>query len=328
MPKPKNTSFLNPPDPSLWAGRKSPLDKGIQYWYQAISFDDLGTFESTPLPDIGLLGYACDAGIQRNQGRVGAKAGPSALRKRLGKLAFHHSSRQLMDFGDIICLDDALEECQQAFTKQIKYLLSKGIFPIAFGGGHDIAYAHFKGIWEMIGATAKNKVGVINFDAHFDLRPTQPQSNSGTPFYQILHEFPDHSSYFVLGIQPASNPPSLYEIAKKLGVTFLEVTACDLHYFETVKQSLDLFIAKNDYLYISIDMDGFSSAIAPGVSAPSPMGLSVNFILKTLEYLFQSKKVIACDIAELNPRFDRDQATANLAAQLVDFIVGLQTSSS
>jgi formiminoglutamase len=68
-------------------------------------------------------------------------------------------------------------------------------------------------------------------------------------------------------------------------------------------------------------MDVFSSAYAPGVSAPSPMGLDPFFVCKTLQYLFHTQKVISCDIAELNPRFDSNQQTANLAARLVDFII-------
>jgi formiminoglutamase len=68
-------------------------------------------------------------------------------------------------------------------------------------------------------------------------------------------------------------------------------------------------------------MDGFSSAYAPGVSAPSPLGFAPSFVYEALAFLFQSKKVISCDIAELNPDFDVDDSTAGLAARLVDYIV-------
>ena len=68
-------------------------------------------------------------------------------------------------------------------------------------------------------------------------------------------------------------------------------------------------------------MDGFSSAYAPGVSAPSTLGLTPNFVYEALAFLFQSKKVISCDIAELNPDFDIDKRTADLAAKLVDCLI-------
>ncbi|HCD99044.1 MAG TPA: formimidoylglutamase, partial [Flavobacteriaceae bacterium] len=47
-------------------------------------------------------------------------------------------------------------------------------------------------------------------------------------------------------------------------------------------------------------------AYAPGVSAPSPMGFSPFFVVEMLRFLFETNKVISCDIAELNPLFDRD----------------------
>lgn len=68
-------------------------------------------------------------------------------------------------------------------------------------------------------------------------------------------------------------------------------------------------------------MDDFSSAYAPGVSAPSPLGFTLYFVFKRLRFLFETKKVISCDLAELNPTLDRDNLTANLAAKLIDFIV-------
>lgn len=55
--------------------------------------------------------------------------------------------------------------------------------------------------------------------------------------------------------------------------------------------------------------------------ATSPLGFTPYFVFKMLLFLFNSKKVISCDIAELNPIYDRDDLTANLAAKLGDFIV-------
>ena len=72
---------------------------------------------------------------------------------------------------------------------------------------------------------------------------------------------------------------------------------------------------------MTIDLDGFSSAYAPEVSAPSPLGFTPYFVFKLLLFLFETKKVISCDIAELNPTFDNDGVTSILAAKIVDFIV-------
>ena len=64
-----------------------------------------------------------------------------------------------------------MESCQIALCTTISCLISRQIFPIVIGGGHDIAYGNFNGIKKALKGKQKNKIGIINFDAHFDLRP-------------------------------------------------------------------------------------------------------------------------------------------------------------
>ena len=298
-------------------GRVSKLEN--QYWHQDIKVANIKNFEVDDATNIGLIGYVCDEGVQRNQGRIGAKKGPKSVRNKLGSLPIHFKNKKITDFGDVICVDTYLEDCQKALSKTISKLISNNILPIAIGGGHDIAYASFNGIKDALKSSTKNKIGIINFDAHFDLRKVETQPNSGTPFNQILSENKD-ASYFAIGIQQQSNTKELFEIAVENNVSYVFSSECET-FNEDLKSKLKTFIKEVDYLYITIDLDGFSSAFSPGVSAPSPLGFSPNFVYQVLTYLFKSKKVISCDIAELNPDFDIDNSTTGLAAKLVDFMV-------
>ncbi len=46
------------------------------------------------------------------------------------------------------------------------------MYPIVLGGGHEIAFGHYCGIKDYNASIdRKDKLGIINFDAHFDLRP-------------------------------------------------------------------------------------------------------------------------------------------------------------
>lgn len=299
-----------------WTGRNSKLEN--QFWHQEIQVSSIQN-TTTENTNIGLVGYICDEGVLRNQGRVGAKKGPKIVRNKLAKLPTHFTNKKVTDFGDIICIDNHLEDCQKGFSKIIGKLISENILPIAIGGGHDIAYANFNGIKLGLKKTSKKKIGIINFDAHFDLRTVETQSNSGTPFNQILSENKD-VSYFAIGIQQQSNTKELFKIAQEKEVSFVSNFECET-LDNNLKNKLNLFIDNVDYLYVTIDLDGFSSAFAPGVSAPSPLGFHPIFVYQALEFIFNSKKVISCDIAELNPNFDIDNQTANLAARLVDFII-------
>ena len=112
-------------------------------------------------------------------------------------------------------------------------------------------------------------------------------------------------------------------MAEERGVMYMMKEDCLMGNGQTIKQTLSTFASQYDHLYVTIDLDGFSSAYAPGVSAPSPLGLSPDFVWQVLTFLQQTEKVIACDIAEMNPRFDQDNVTARLAARLVDEICKL-----
>ncbi len=321
-----------------WNGRKTDPALGIQYWYQAIELADIGNFLNEDKlkkdysiekkPVIALVGYQCDEGVRRNLGRVGAVNGPLSVREKLAKLPFHFDNKRLVDLGNIACVNEDMEACQQAFSEIIYRLINQNVFPIGIGGGHDIAYGHFMGIREATRYSSHGKIGIINFDAHFDLRPIENKPNSGTPFNQIitsLRQQNESVDYFVIGIQRQSNTPALFEIAKNETIEFVYSMDCETSDkdIKNIQDKLITFINKNDHLYISIDMDGFSSAYAPGVSAPSPLGFSPNFVYKMLGFLFETRKVISCDIAELNPNVDQDNITANLAAKLVDYIASI-----
>ncbi len=164
------------PSPKYWTGRSSKENKEPEYWHQIINLVDLSQEEIMPKEDntnIALLSYACDQGVQRNQGRIGAKKAPKYFRKQLAKLPIHFNHTHIVDFGNITCKDGNMENTQQLLQQSITAFLNKGFFPIVIGGGHDIAYGHYNGIRDFLIAKNKKRICIVNFDAHFDLRPME-----------------------------------------------------------------------------------------------------------------------------------------------------------
>jgi formiminoglutamase len=84
---------------------------------------------------------------------------------------------------------------------------------------------------------------------------------------------------------------------------------------------LETIIRQSEFLYVSICMDVFSSAYAPGVSARQPLGLLPWHVLPLLNRLAESGKVLILDIAEVNPLQDKDNLTAQLGASLVSHYI-------
>lgn len=321
------------PNPEIWTGRSS---QHREYLHEKVHCLDLeaGKITNPTSTTFALLGYACDEGIKRNQGRVGAAAGPDAIRAQLGKMPNHlRDHTALWDVGNIHCPDTDLEKCQSVLCRTVSGLLAKNAFPILLGGGHDIAYAHYRGIQGHLREMGGHKtIGIINFDAHFDLRPNDNGANSGTPFHQISQDCVANGTpfkYLCLGIRRDANSRGLFATAGELGVNYVENDGFNLLYREELQQKIHHFGLEVDVLYTTIDLDGFSSAYAPGASAASPMGFSPDIVLECLRTIIATRKLIALDLAELNPTYDRDGQTAKLAASLIHFLVhGLDLTGS
>lgn len=310
----ENLTHYQPAKPSLWQGRKDTLAE--ERFYQKVRFikhqNELITGDKKTI----FLGFASDAGVIRNQGRPGAKEGPDQIKAQLAKLPCPMDG-PFIDLGNISCEGDNLEAAQHQFAELIKFCHQQGHKTIAFGGGHEIAWAHFQGL-----VPHYSKLGIINFDAHFDLRPYQKDQpgTSGTPFSQIAAYCKEHHypfDYCCLGIQKFGNTRSLFQRAKELEVSYLYAE----EFFEKSQAwqiaFIDDFMLNLDHIYLTICLDVFAESFAPGVSAPQALGLSPWQILPLLKYILQSGKVVSLDIAELSPPLDEHQKTARLAALII-----------
>jgi len=160
---------------------------------------------------------------------------------------------------------------------------------VVLGGGHDIAFGHYLGITRQL--LSSKRLGILNFDAHLDLRPLRPIATSGTMFTQIASECRERGtdfSSFCIGTQKSANTVSLFRIAEELGVEIVLAKDMDDADLEPVKKKIDAFLAGNDAIYVTICADVFSSALAPGVSAPQPFGLHPEPVLRLLKHVLAS----------------------------------------
>lgn len=307
------------PSPYHWSGRKSDQ---LDYWHQAVQTISSLDLVSTSERKVGILGYAGEEGVIRNQGGLGTLEGPAAIRKMLGSVAYHlPENLPLLDYGDIFTINQDLEGSHEAISQITLDLLKSHHFPVLLGGGHDLAYAHGRGVQNYI-AEKGEKLGIINLDAHFDLRPlADGKAHSGSPFLQLAQEFSDNFNYLALGIQRAANPKSLFQTAEKLNARYLVMEDFRLNNWEYIEEQIIWFLDSVNKVYLSIDLDGFSSAFAPGVSAPSPMGFNPQIAFKVFDLIAKSKKLISLDVVELNPKYDQDNATARLAARAIEYIL-------
>ncbi|KTD67105.1 formimidoylglutamase [Legionella steelei] len=301
-------------NPSIWQGRKDTVN--AERFFQKIIFPVQQTELITKEKKTVFLGFASDAGVRRNMGRPGAKLGPDQIKTQLAKLPCS-IDKQLFDLGTIFCNEDELETAQAQFANLISFCHQQGHQTVALGGGHEIAWAHYQGL-----APHYSKLGIINFDAHFDLRPHQKNQpgTSGTPFSQIAAYCKENNqpfNYCCLGIQKMGNTSSLFDRANELNVNYLTAEELYTNSLAWHLAFLDDFMLNLDHIYLTLCLDVLAESFAPGVSAPQPLGLTPWQILPLLKYIIQSGKVVSFDVAELSPPLDQEQKTARLAALII-----------
>lgn len=289
----------------VWTGRSDAEDgPHARRMHQALN----------PHARRAVLGFACDAGVIRNQGRPGAAQGPKALRAAMANLACPADFQGFHDAGDVRVDDAGLEDGQAKLAAAVAAQLQTRARVVVFGGGHETAVGSFAGLR----AHAPDaRIGIINVDAHLDLRAPGPAGpSSGTPFYQIRQTDPARFDYLCVGVAREANTQALFERAAAWGVGVIEdrVLANDP---DAANVHVDALLDRNELVYLSLCLDALPGAQAPGVSAPAARGVALTTVERLIDrVLSHGKPVPVCDVVELCPPQDRDGLTAKVAAFL------------
>lgn len=298
----------------IWQGRFDGDDPLYHRIFQRVSLEN--NYNKISENDFILHGFAVDEGVKRNKGRVGAKEAPDIIRKNTANFPVVNPAFVLKDFGNIACEDGNLEKSQKELANKIAAVLKMKGKSLVFGGGHEVTFAHFSGIKQ---AFPDKRVGIINIDAHFDNREVDPNigASSGTGFWQIAQEGEIHSLH--IGIQKNSNTLKLFDIAHQFGMKYILADELFFENLPNIYQKIDEFLAGVDVLYLTICMDVFNAAIAPGVSATAYNGIMADSaFMHYFKHILKNEKLIAMDIAEVNPSLDIAERTARLAASLAN----------
>lgn len=226
----------------------------------------------------------------------------------------------MFDAGDVEVSGGVLEDGQARAGHAITAMLDAGNLTAVLGGGHETAFASYLGVAASAAVQAGKRLGVLNLDAHFDLRD-EPVPSSGTPFLQMARAEAAAGRelrYAVVGISEPNNTRALFNTARSLGVQFVLDEDCSAARVESFVAG---FLAGVDVVYLTIDLDVLPASVAPGVSAPAAYGVPLPVISAVCRQVAQSGKLLHFDVAELNPAFDIDGRTAKVAARLVDTLL-------
>ncbi|WP_294249541.1 formimidoylglutamase [uncultured Chryseobacterium sp.] len=299
---------------NIWQGRRDGEELLFHRIFQRVREEE--SYDAVSPNDFVLHGFAVDEGVRRNKGRQGAKDAPDLIRKNMANFPVIFPDFSLLDFGNVECMDQNLEQTQNDLAKRVSKVLLKGGKSVVLGGGHEVMYAHYLG---MKTAFPEQKIGIINIDAHFDNR--QPETgigpSSGTGFWQIANEGDIHSLH--IGIQRNSNTLKLFDTAHRYHMKYILADELFFENLPSVYQRIDDLLNHVDYAYLTICMDVFNASIAPGVSASAYNGIFTDAaFMHFYRHILKNKKLLALDVAEVNPVYDVQDRTARLAAALIN----------
>jgi formiminoglutamase len=313
---------LTPPSVTKHAPWQDSQEIRVSNWIEAWDFaSDL---------DAGLIGAPYSgASISAS----GAAGGPEAVR-----LAFRYNTTyspdwdtdverlRVRDLGDIAGHLTSVERAHQNIEDAVSSALSLGFsfVPIVVGGDHSITAPAVRGFAR---ANPGKKIGVINFDAHLDVRNFDHGPHNGTPFRQVIEREPyvDGRNLVEIGIHGFMNSSAYYHWALEQGariITAREVQRIGIE--ECVNEALKRAGDGTDLVYVSVDIDCLAFPFTIGTSAASPEGLNAWQLLEGVFACGLDPKVGAFDVVEIDPSRDVKDLTARSGCSVIlTFLAGL-----
>lgn len=208
------------------------------------------------------------------------------------------------DVGDVVMHGTDILRChaniESAMTDVLKdYPIS---FHVSIGGDHSITAPIVRAF-----AQEGNRIGILQFDTHLDLRNVEEQGPSnGTPIRQLLDAGVIRGEdVYNIGLHGFYNAPSLVGAAKDYGVNIITLKKFrQLGAAAQIATVMHELASKVDFVYVTVDMDVLDIAYAPGVPASTPGGMRSDELFDLLFEVGKYEIVRAMDFVCIDPHRD------------------------
>jgi arginase len=290
---------------------------------------------------VAVIGAPLDLGA----GRRGVDMGPSAIRYAGLDERLREIGRSCKDWGNV---ETPVAEAADEGDERARYLkpvlqtvervaalsaraADEGLTPLVLGGDHSIALGTIGGLSSVYGPG-----GAIWLDAHGDLNTpeTTPSGNvHGMVLAAVLgvgRPTFDSPAWPLPAVEPTrvallgvrSLDPAERELIRELGVRAYTMSDVDRLGVERAMRESLAHVAGPGFVHVSLDMDVVDPEVAPGVGTPVRGGLSYREAHLALELVAESGLATSLDVVEVNPIFDRQNATGQLAVELTASALG------
>lgn len=293
--------------------------------------------------EVTVIGGTLDLGA----GRRGVDMGPSAIRYAgLDQKLADKLGVIVHDAGNVISpvvetaaigderaryLDQILDLCDR-LASLVADVVGHGALPLVLGGDHSVALGSLVGMAKARGGAG----GVVWVDAHGDVNTpqTSPSGNvhgmvlaaalglAGDEFARDGWLLPavDVEKVALVGIRSLDDGER--ELLHRIGAKVFTMSEIDRIGVEPCMQEALAHAGGGAFLHLSLDMDAVDPEYAPGVGTPVRGGLSYREAHLAMEVVAESDAIDSMDVVEVNPILDRENATGQLAVELVASALG------
>ena len=290
-----------------------------------------------------MIGATLDLGA----GRRGVDMGPSAIRYAgLDQQLADKLGVRVFDAGNVVSpvvetaaqgdesaryLDQILDLCDR-LSVLVAEAARRGAMPLVLGGDHSCALGSLVGMARARGGPG----GVVWVDAHGDLNTpqTSPTGNvhgmvlaaalglAGDSFHREGWTIPavDHAKLALVGVRALDDGER--ELLGALEAKVFTMSEVDRFGIEPCMQEALAHASGGAFLHVSLDLDVVDPDYAPGVGTPVRGGLSYREAHLAMETVAESAHIDSMDVVEVNPILDRENATGQLAVELVASTLG------
>jgi arginase len=292
--------------------------------------------------EVAVIGAPLDLGA----GRRGVDMGPSAIRYAgLDKQLTDKLGVRVSDAGNVISpvvettemgdtnaryLSQILDLCDR-LSLLVAEAAGRGALPLVLGGDHSVALGSLVGMAKVRGAG-----GVVWIDAHGDLNTpaTSPSGNvhgmvlaaalglAGDSFKRDGWPLPavEPGKLALVGVRSLDDGER--ELLRTLDAKIFTMSEVDRIGIEPCMREAIAHAAGAAFLHLSLDLDVVDPDYAPGVGTPVRGGLSYREAHLAMETVAESGLIDSIDVVEVNPILDRENATGQLAVELVASALG------
>jgi len=292
--------------------------------------------------EVDVIGAPLDLGA----GRRGVDMGPSAIRYAgLEQQLAEKLGVRVNDVGNVISpvvettemgdtsaryLSQILDLCDR-LSGLVEAAAGRGALPLVLGGDHSVALGSLVGMAKVRGAG-----GVVWVDAHGDLNTpaTSPSGNvhgmvlaaalglAGDPFSRDGWPLPavEAGRVSLLGVRSLDDGERA--LLGQIDAKVFTMSEIDRIGVEPCMREAIAHAAGGAFLHVSLDLDVVDPDYAPGVGTPVRGGLSYREAHLAMETVAESGLIDSMDVVEVNPVLDRENATGQLAVELVASALG------